>query len=58
MKNKIKQKIQEHKNQKNSNINSLNEKENNNKDKEREIRDFNQIFEFFDKFPNENLFKD
>ena len=39
-------------------INSLIEKENNNKDKEREIRDFTQTFEFFDKFPNENLFKD
>ena len=58
MKNKIKQKIQEQKNQNNSNMNSLNEKEINNKDKEREIRDFNKTFELFDKFPNENLFKD
>ena len=58
MKNKIKQKIQEQKKQNNSNMNSLNEKEINNKDKEREIRDFNKTFELFDKFPNENLFKD
>ena len=58
MKNKIKQKIQEQKNQSNSNINSLKEKEINNKDKERDIRDLKQTFEFYDKFPNENLFKD
>ena len=57
MKNKIKKKLDEQKTKKENNKNTsiIKEIDNNNKDKE--IKDYKKVFEMFDKFPNENLFK-
>ena len=53
MKNKIKKKLEEEKQQNKL----IKEKENKIKNQERETEDYNKNFDFFDKFPNENLFK-
>ena len=53
MKNKIKKKLEEEKQQNKL----IKEKENKIKNQERETEDCNKNFDFFDKFPNENLFK-
>ena len=53
MKNKIKKKLEDEKQQNQL----IKEKENKIKNQERETEDYNKNFDFFDKFPNENLFK-
>ncbi len=53
MKNKIKKKLEDEKQQNKL----IKEKENTIKNQERETEDYNKNFDFFDKFPNENLFK-
>ena len=53
MKNKIKKILEEEKQQNKS----VKEKENKTKNQEREIEDYTKNCDFFEKFPNENLFK-
>ena len=57
MKNKIKKKLDEQKTKKENNKNSPIKKEIDNNNKDKEIKDYKKVFEMFDKFPNENLFK-